>query len=217
MWLVQSIHITSYKQFISLLVFNLCAMLLVLGIHSLWLYLNLFCLLWGLTHEARLISWIHLELLQIWNMALSQISCSERETHAMDSNLTHSPRASFFSRSELLTSVLLFCGYTSSQMLDYSHRFAWWRASCQMQNGLLLVCLGPPVAVFCSITCVYVNEVVPHSWESTDRERKRWQRNTNSLIRIVYSEIRIVKSLKALQLHWLHFIEVKMVARQKKS
>lgn len=150
----------------------------MLGIHSLWLCLNLFCLLRrksrGLTHEAPLISWIHLKLPQIWNMALGQISCSERETHAMDSNLTHSPCTSFFSRSELLTLVLLFCGYKPSQTLDYSQRFAWRRASCQMQNGLLLVCLGPPVPVFCPITCIYINDIAPHSWESTSRERKRW-------------------------------------------
>lgn len=110
-------------------------------------------------------------------MALGQISRSERETHAMDSNPTHSPRTSHFSRSELLTLVLLFCGYEPSQTLDYSQSFTWRRASCQMQNGLLLVCLGPPVAVFCSITCVYVNDAALHSWGSTDRERKRWQRN----------------------------------------
>lgn len=41
-------------------------------------------------------------------MALGQISRSERETHAMDSNLTHSPRTSYFSRSELLALMLLF-------------------------------------------------------------------------------------------------------------
>ena len=156
-------------------------MLLVPGVRWLWSYLNLFFSLWGksrgLTHEAGLISWIHLELPQIWNMALGQISRSERETHAMDSNLTHSLCASYFSRSELLTSVLLFCGCKPSPTLDSSQRSAWWRASCHMQSGLLLVCLAPPVAVFCSITCVYVNDVAAHSWGSTDGERKRWQRN----------------------------------------
>lgn len=70
--------------------------------------------------------------------------------------------------------VAILRGTSRVEMLDYSHRFAWRKASCQMQNGPLLVCLGPPVAVFFiffSITCVYVNEVAPHSWESTDRER----------------------------------------------
>lgn len=111
-------------------------------------------------------------------MALGQISRSERETRAMDSNLTHSPRTSYFSRSELLTSVLLFCGYKPSQTPDYSRSFTWRGASCQMQSGLLLVGPGHPVAVFCSITCVYVNDVTLHSWESTDGERQRWQRNS---------------------------------------
>lgn len=31
----------------------------------------------------------------------------------------------------------------------------------------------------------------------------------------VYSEIRIVESLEVLQLHWLHFIKVKIFAGQK--
>lgn len=147
------------------------------GIHSLWLCLNLFCLLRGksrgLTHEAPLISWIHLKLPQIWNMALGQISCSERETHAMDSNLTHSPCTSFFSCSELLTLVLLFCGYKQSQTLDYSQRFAWRKASCLDAEWTVI---GLPGS---SSSCVLFNHVHLYKWRRTS-ERKRWLRNKNN-------------------------------------
>lgn len=143
-------------------------------------------------------------------MALGQISCSERETHAMDSNLTHSSRTSCFSRYELLMSVLLFCVYQPSQTLHYCHGFTWSRASCQIQAGPLLVCPGPPLTVFCSVTCIYVNDVTLHSWESTDRGEKRGDKEA------VYSEIWIVESLEVLLLHWLHFIKVKIFAGQKR-
>lgn len=112
-------------------------------------------------------------------MALGQVSCSERETHAMDSNLTHSHRTSYFSRSELLTAVLLFCGHKPSRRhFRLQPEFHLTESELSDAEWPLISLPGPLVAVLCSITCVYVNDIALHSWESTDRERRRWQRNS---------------------------------------
>lgn len=111
-------------------------------------------------------------------MALGQISRSERETHAMDSNLTHSSRTSCFSRYELLMSVLLFCVYQPSQTLHYCHGFTWSRASCQIQAGPLLVCPGPPLTVLFSHVHLCKWRYAAQLREHRQRGEKGWQRSS---------------------------------------
>ncbi|TNN86816.1 hypothetical protein EYF80_002999 [Liparis tanakae] len=86
-------------------------------------------------------------------MAPGQISCSERETHAMDSNRTRSPRASYFSRSKIVdVGVWLFCGgRAAAGVSPYGERRR------EDRRG------SARAGVLWSVTCVYVNDAALHS------------------------------------------------------